>query len=78
MAKTIKARLHDLEAGNPDKPFLVIRQSWNDANLWHVGKRENDPMTWDQVEALIESKYADHDIIKMHYVDDWKARHDTD
>lgn len=73
MAKSIKARLDDLEAGNSEKRFLVIAQSWDDPNLWHVGGRKNDPMTWDQVESLVESQYADHDIIRMIYVDDWRA-----
>lgn len=70
MSKTINTRLEQLEnRRRGDQLPLPVWQDLDDPTLWHPGDREVEPILWDQVEA----RYGDYDLIRVEYMDDWRA-----
>jgi len=61
--KTIKNRVYDLENAHSEKPIISVFQDLTDREKWHIGDKEGDPVTWDQVEA----EYSDYVIIRVIY-----------
>jgi len=63
---TINKRIEDLETRKPDLPVLIIWEDLEKPGLWIVN---GESVTW----AEVETRYANREIIKVVYVDDWRA-----
>jgi len=82
MAKTLKARLEDLENKRGDLPIMVFEQTWDNPDLFYLAKSHNgimpkqseidkkDLLTRAQAEAMAGDT---HDAIFIVYVKDWRG-----
>jgi len=82
MAKTLKARLENLETHRGDLPVLVFEQTWDNEDLYYLAGTKNgimkkqsdidkkDLYTRAEAEAMAGDS---HDVIFIVYVKDWRA-----
>jgi len=64
--KTIKTRVEALEERNETKAFLIVWEDLEKPGYWNVN---GENITWPEV----EERYSNREIIKVVYVDDWRA-----
>jgi len=82
MAKTLKARLENLETHRGDLPIMVFEQTWDNPDLFYLaGKNYNIMQKKEAVDKkdlltraeALELAGDTHDTIFIIYVKDWRG-----
>jgi len=75
MAKTIKSRLDDLESAQVQQLQILACESMQNPGMYRITEVGNPTPIEEGMLTLDElrTKYADRQIIRMHYVDDWRS-----
>ena len=70
MKKQVESRLAKLEGGDPERPFVVVFQTYDDPTLYTIDDRDGEELlTWDQV----EERFSGYTIFRVVYDKNWRG-----